>query len=54
MHPRGYILIADLGPDLKYVPDKPGHGTIQPIRTMTLEEYQKALAETALKWRLVD
>lgn len=44
------IDINNLGPDLKFVPDSPGHGTIQPSRSMTLEEYQKALFETFGKW----
>ncbi len=46
------ININDLGSDLKYVPDSPGHGTIQPTRTMTFEDYQKALEETLLRWGL--
>ena len=41
----------DLGPDLKHVPDKPGHGTIQPSRSMHVDDYQKALAETQQKWK---
>jgi hypothetical protein len=36
----------NLGSDLKYVQDKATHGTIQPSRSMTLEEYQKALSDT--------
>ncbi|MCT4665919.1 MAG: hypothetical protein N4A45_11875 [Flavobacteriales bacterium] len=40
----------DLGDDLKYVPDKPGHGTIQPKRKMTLDSYQKALAKLKEKF----
>ena len=46
------IDINDLGPDLKYVPDSPKHGTIQPTRVMTVEEYQEALVETVLRWEL--
>ncbi|WP_285398406.1 RHS repeat-associated core domain-containing protein [Lysinibacillus sp. fls2-241-R2A-57] len=44
---------GDLGSDLVHVPDKPGHGTIQPTRTMPFEEYQKALEETQSKWERV-
>lgn len=44
----------DLGPDLTYVPDSPGHGTIQPTKPMTLEDYQKALAETNINWEKVE
>jgi hypothetical protein len=43
----------DLGPDLVYVPDSPGHGTIQPSREMTYEEYKNALENTQDKWRKV-
>ncbi|MFT4173775.1 MAG: RHS repeat-associated core domain-containing protein [Rhodocyclaceae bacterium] len=42
---------SDLGNDLKHVPDSPFHGTIQPRRTMSLEEYQEALASTKDKWK---
>lgn len=44
--------INDLGPELVYVSDSPTHGTIQPTKTMTIEEYQKALAN--IKWRKVE
>ena len=44
--------INDLGPELVYVPDSPTHGTIQPTKTMTIKEYQKALAN--IKWRKVE
>lgn len=30
----------DLGADLTYVPDSPGHGTIQPTKPMVFEDYQ--------------
>jgi RHS repeat-associated protein len=43
----------DLGSDLKHVADKPGHGTIQPSRSMHVDDYQKALAETQQKWKKV-
>lgn len=44
------IDINDLGPDLTYVPDSPQHGTVQPTRPMTLDDYQKALANTNANW----
>ncbi|WP_427108125.1 RHS repeat domain-containing protein [Lysinibacillus xylanilyticus] len=44
---------SNLGSDLVHVPDKPGHGTIQPARSMSFENYQKALAETQTKWERV-
>jgi len=43
----------ELGDNLKYVPDKPGHGTIQPSKSMTLDEYQKALANLQDKFKKV-
>ncbi len=39
-----------LGDDLRFVPDSKTHGTIQPSRSMTLEEYQQALGETVYQW----
>ena len=47
------INTRNLGPDLKYVPDAPGHGTVQPTRSMLFEEYQEALANTQKDWRKV-
>jgi hypothetical protein len=45
----------DLGPDLDYYPDPglPGHGFVEPARSMTLSEYQHALALTQDRWRKV-
>lgn len=42
--------VSDLGDDLQHVPDKPGHGTIQPKRSMPLSKYQKALADLKSRW----
>ncbi len=42
---------SDLGDELKHVPDKPGHGTIQPTRTVSLSRYQQALANLKGKWK---
>jgi hypothetical protein len=39
-----------LRPDLRLVPDSPSHGTIQPIREMTWEEYLDALWRTRADW----
>jgi hypothetical protein len=44
---------ADLGPDLQFVADSLQHGTIQPMREMTIDDYQAALARTASNWRKV-
>jgi hypothetical protein len=43
--------ISGLG--LRYAPDpkKPTHGFIEPSRPMSIEEYQRLLAETAANWR---
>ena len=44
---------SDLGPDLRLVPDRPGHGTIQPSRPMPLKDYQRALERTQNSWEKV-
>ena len=51
--PVWQIDTSDLGDDLKYVPDKPGHGTIQPSKKMTLEKYKQALGSLRRKFRKV-
>ena len=51
--PVWQIDTSDLGDDLKYVPDKPGHGTIQPSKKMTLERYKQALGSLRRKFRKV-
>ncbi|MEO6733210.1 MAG: DUF6443 domain-containing protein [Ferruginibacter sp.] len=45
------IRLKYLGPKLKFVPDSPNHGTIQPATNMTYEEYKKAIQLTILFWR---
>lgn len=42
--------VDELGPDLKYVPDSPTHGTVQPARPMSVEAYQAALFGTGPSW----
>ncbi len=44
---------TQLGPDLMYRPDphQPGHGFVEPAFSMTLAEYQDALAQTQASWR---
>src|SRR5262245_59862105 len=44
--PVWYIEKNDLGPDLQFRQDKPTHGLIEPRRSMTLQEFQNALAQT--------
>jgi hypothetical protein len=43
---------AELGSDLKYQadPNNAGHGFVEPSWTMTLDEYQRALAATQPYW----
>ncbi|MCO7224749.1 fibronectin type III domain-containing protein [Pleionea sp. CnH1-48] len=44
------IKSSQLGEKLKYVQDSDTHGTIQPSKSMRLEEYQEALSETKDSW----
>lgn len=46
---------ANLGSDLLYRPDplKGGHGFIEPVRPMTLDEYRRALEQTQGLWQKV-
>jgi hypothetical protein len=46
---------GDLGPDLCYRPDpdNPGHGFIEPTRTMTKDAYEQALQATQRLWQKV-
>jgi RHS repeat-associated protein len=41
---------SNLGDDLAHVPDKPGHGTIQPSKSMPLSRFQTALANLKSGW----
>ena len=49
------IADLELGPDLIYRPDpaQAGHGFVEPARSMTLNEYQDALAQTQGRWKKV-
>src|SRR5262249_30524351 len=44
---------SSLSPDLCYRPDpaRAGHGFVEPARSMTLEEFQEAIARTAGLWQ---
>lgn len=46
---------SKLGPDLVYRPDPvhAGHGFIEPARSMTLAEFQQAVARTQAAWALM-
>jgi hypothetical protein len=50
--PVWYIEVEDLGLDLKFRQDHPGHGLIEPKRAMTLQQFQEALAKTRPRWKL--
>nr|WP_171470322.1 hypothetical protein [Frigoriglobus tundricola] len=43
----------DLDPVLKPNPDKPDHCLLEPSQPMSLEEYQRALADTRDLWQQV-
>ena len=43
-----------LGDDLKVVPDRIGHNTVQPRRPMPLETYLALLQNTRAQWKAVD
>jgi hypothetical protein len=45
------ISVDQLGPDLQFRQDSAIHGLIEPSRTMALDEYQQALADTKLFWK---
>jgi hypothetical protein len=44
------ITEADLGPDLVALQDGPSHISIGPARTMSFDEYVRAIQATAPKW----
>jgi hypothetical protein len=48
--PAWEIDTAHIGPDLVARQDKPGHVLIEPVRAMTLAEYEAALAATRPYW----
>ncbi len=43
---------VELAPNLQFRQDSPTHGLIEPLRTMTLQEYQAALSATRTRWKL--
>lgn len=49
------LAASNLGPDLSYRPDpkRPGHGFIEPARPMSLDEFQRALAQTQNLWQKI-
>jgi hypothetical protein len=53
--PVWIIADTDLGADLYYRPDPSnvGHGFIEPLRPMTLDNYERAITQTQTQWRKV-
>jgi hypothetical protein len=49
--PVWFIPAASLGADLQYRQDSPTHGLLEPIRTMRIDELQRALEATKPQWR---
>ncbi len=45
--------VSVLGSDLQFVQDSPTHGTIQPTRPMSPDEFEKVLAATMDDWKKV-
>jgi len=50
--PVWYIETGDLGAEWQIRQDSPKHGIIEPVRPMTLQEYEDALATTRPHWKL--
>lgn len=50
--PIWYIEIDEVGRDLQFRQDSAAHGVIEPLRSMTLQEYQDALESTRPRWKL--
>jgi hypothetical protein len=50
--PVWYIESDDLGPDLAFRQDRPGHGLIEPKHLLTLQAFGNALAATRHGWKL--
>jgi hypothetical protein len=49
--PVWYIAIASLGLDLQFREDSATHGLIEPKRTMSIDDLQKALEATKPYWK---
>jgi hypothetical protein len=43
--------VASLGKDLQFRPDSPTHGLVEPARSMTIDEFQRALEATKPFWK---
>jgi hypothetical protein len=50
--PVWWVEESDLGPDLIFRQDRATHGLIEPIRPVTLQEFQDALAALRSRWQL--
>ena len=49
---QGPFQAGPLSPDLHLLPDRPGHGVVEPARSMGLDEFQRALAATRDEWEI--
>ena len=49
--PIWYIAVDLLGEDLRFRQDSITHGLIEPARTMSIDEFQKALEATKPDWK---
>lgn len=50
--PVWVIAVTDLQIELAVVRDSPTHALIEPLNPMTLADYEAALAQTRVKWRM--
>src|SRR5205809_3488882 len=49
--PVWYVGVGSLVPELHFRQDSPTHGLIEPIRPMSLDDFQDALARTRSAWK---
>jgi hypothetical protein len=50
--PVWVLELDDLGPDLRYRPDSPTHGLIEPNAPVAFQDYVTALIALRSRWRL--
>jgi hypothetical protein len=48
----GPFAAAVVSERLRLFTDSPGHGMVEPVLTMAVDEYQRALADTADQWSI--
>lgn len=47
---EGSFIADSIGGHLRFVPDRPSHGVVEPAFQMPLDDYQAALADTQDDW----